>query len=227
MTSRSGTRRVGGWAVGAWRKGVGGVAALAALIGDRLGDGEPAGVVVGIETDRGIWVRALIAAGYRVDALNPMSVAGDRERRVVSGASSGAGDAQVLADLVRTGRRRHRPVAGGSELAGAVKVLAGTDQNLVWSRRSQANALRAALREFSPTARAGSDELAGGDALAVLDLARPQPGPGRCRRRRSPRRCAGLDGNATVRPGRSRSRPRCAPGSSRGCRPSKPRSGTP
>jgi hypothetical protein len=30
-------------------------------------------VKVGIETDRGAWVAALIAAGYQVFAINPMS----------------------------------------------------------------------------------------------------------------------------------------------------------
>jgi hypothetical protein len=41
------------------------MAALHALIGDHVGDSEPADVVAGIETDRGTWVQALIAAGYR------------------------------------------------------------------------------------------------------------------------------------------------------------------
>jgi hypothetical protein len=39
---------------------------------------DPAGagqVLVGIETDRGPWVAALVAAGYRVFAVNPMQVA--------------------------------------------------------------------------------------------------------------------------------------------------------
>jgi len=37
-------------------------------------------VVLGIETDRGAWVSALVAAGYQVHAINPMSVARYRER---------------------------------------------------------------------------------------------------------------------------------------------------
>jgi hypothetical protein len=36
---------------------------------------EPAQVVVGIETDRGLWVPALVAAGYQVWAINPMAAA--------------------------------------------------------------------------------------------------------------------------------------------------------
>jgi hypothetical protein len=36
---------------------------------------DPAEVAIGIETDRGGWVAALVAAGYEVFAINPMSVA--------------------------------------------------------------------------------------------------------------------------------------------------------
>ena len=35
---------------------------------------EPAQVVIGIETDRGLWVEALSAAGYQVFAVNPLAV---------------------------------------------------------------------------------------------------------------------------------------------------------
>ncbi len=43
-------------------------------------------VKVGIETDRGSCVAALVAAGYEVFAINPMSVARYRERHSTSGA---------------------------------------------------------------------------------------------------------------------------------------------
>ena len=158
-------------------EGVAGIAALHAVIADHLGDGEPA-EVVGIETDRGPWVQALVAAGYRVYAINPLSVARYRERHVVSGAKSDPGDAHVLADLVRTDRQQHRPIAGDSALAEAVKVLARTHQNLIWSRQRQANTLRSTLREFYPAALAAFEELTAWDALAVLELA-PTPGRGR------------------------------------------------
>ena len=159
-------------------EGVAGMAGLHALVADLLGDGEPGEVVVGIETDRGPWVQALVAAGYRVYAINPLSVARYRERHVVSGAKSDAGDAHVLADLVRTDRQHHRPIAGDSDLAEAVKVLARAHQNLIWSRRRQANMLRSTLREFYPAALAAFDEIAGRDALAVLQIA-PTPALGR------------------------------------------------
>src|ERR1700687_4554881 len=85
---------------------------------------EPEQAVIGIETDRGLWVAALVAAGYQVYALNPLAVARYRERRVVSGGKSDPGDAATLADVVRTDRHHHRVVAGDSEGAQAVKVVA-------------------------------------------------------------------------------------------------------
>jgi len=85
---------------------------------------EPSQVVIGIETDRGLWVQALGAAGYQVFAVNPLAVARYRDRHQVSGAKSDAGDAKLLADLVRTDRHNHRPLAGDSPDVEAIKVLA-------------------------------------------------------------------------------------------------------
>ena len=76
-------------------EGVEGLAALHALVADHLTeDDEPDQIVVGIETDRGPWVQALIAAGYTVYAVNPLQVARYRERHGTSGAKSDPGDAQ-------------------------------------------------------------------------------------------------------------------------------------
>ena len=140
---------------------------------------EAAQVVVGIELDRGLLVTALVAAGYEVHAINPLSVDRYRDRYRTSGAKSDPGDAKVLADLVRTDRHLHRGVAGDSELAEAVKVLARAHQGLIWSRQRQLNQLRNALREFYPAAlEAFGTDLASQDALAVLALA-PTPAQGR------------------------------------------------
>jgi transposase len=147
-------------------EGIDGLAALHALIADQLeDDAEPAEVLVGIETDRGPWVQALIAAGYPVYAVNPLQVARYRERHGVSGAKSDPGDAHTLAELVRLDRAHHRPVAGDSELAEHVKVLTRTHQSMIWSRQRQTNTLRSMLREFYPGALQAFEELAGRDAL--------------------------------------------------------------
>jgi hypothetical protein len=48
-------------------EGTAGIAQLHALVGGLLGEeADTSEVVVGIETDRGPWVTALLAAGYRV-----------------------------------------------------------------------------------------------------------------------------------------------------------------
>ena len=93
-------------------EGVAGIGALHELVAAHADD--PALVAVGIETDRGLWVAALVAAGYQTYAVNPLSVARYRERHATSGAKSDQGDAATLADLVRTDRHHHRPVAGDS-----------------------------------------------------------------------------------------------------------------
>jgi transposase len=157
--------------------GLAGVGELHALVAAHAED--PAQVVVGIETDRGLLVAALLAAGYQVYAVNPQLVGRYRGRHQVSRAKSDRGDAKVLADLVRTDRHNHRQVAGDSPLVEAVKVLARAHQNLIWSRQRHVNALRSALREFYPGALAAlGTQLAEPEALAVLALA-PAPEQGR------------------------------------------------
>jgi hypothetical protein len=136
-------------------------------------------VVVGIETDRGLLVGALVAAGYQVVAVNPLAASRYRERHTISRAKSDRGDARMLADLVRTDRHHHRPAKGDSGLAEAVKVLARGHQQLVWARQRQANIVRSALRAFYPAALAAFGNDPGGrDAVAVLGLA-PTPELGR------------------------------------------------
>lgn len=158
-------------------EGLAGLTALHELLAGLVAD--PAEVVIGTETDRGLFVGALVVAGYQVYAVNPLAANRYRDRHTVSGAKSDAGDAKVLADLVRTDRHNHRPVAGDSELAEAVKVLARTHQSLVWTRRRQVNQLRSLLREFYPGALAAfGTEVGSRDALAVLQMA-PTPTLGR------------------------------------------------
>ncbi len=154
-----------------------GVSRIHALVADYAD--EPGTVVVGIETDRGLLVQALVAAGYQLYAINPLAVDRYRDRHSVSGAKSDAGDAKVLADLVRTDRNNHRQVAGDSEEVEAIKLLARAHQSLVHSRQRQVNQLRSTLREFYPAAlEAFKDDLGGRDAMAILEYA-PTPTSGR------------------------------------------------
>jgi hypothetical protein len=153
-------------------EGVDGIARFHELVGAHVED--PAEVVIGIETDRGLFVTALVAAGYQLYAVNPMSTSRYRDRHSTSGAKSDAGDAHVLSDMVRTDRHHHRLVAGDSEDVEAIKILARAHQTMVWSRGRQTNLLRSTLREFYPAALVAFDDLASGDALEVLRVA-PTP----------------------------------------------------
>jgi Transposase len=115
-------------------EGLSGIGQLHALIAEHAE--EPDQVVVGIETDRGLWVSALIATGYQVFAVNPLAVARYRDRHHISGAKSDVGDAKLLADLVRTDRHNHRSIAGDSATAEAIKDALRQDRRAPYNRQS-------------------------------------------------------------------------------------------
>ncbi|WP_432486232.1 IS110 family RNA-guided transposase [Kineococcus esterisolvens] len=173
-------------------EGVEGITALHALVAahtDHRSDGGADGgvaagtddvaadVVIGIETDRGAWVQALLASGYRVYAINPMSVARYRDRHSPSKAKSDAGDAHVLAEVVRLDRDHHRPIADDSPQATAIKLAARAHQGLIWERTRHLLRLRSALREFYPAALQAFTDLDAPEALELLGRA-PTPAQG-------------------------------------------------
>jgi hypothetical protein len=131
-------------------------------------------VVVGIETDRGPWVTALRAAGYQVFAINPLSSARYRERYSTSGAKSDAGDAHVLAEIVRLDRAHHRQIAGDTDLVDAVKLVARAHQTAIWERTRQVLRLRSTLLEYFPAAVEAYENLSAKDSLLLLARA-PSP----------------------------------------------------
>ena len=153
-------------------EGAEGMTALHALLAEHTADAGQ--VVVGIETDRGPWVSALIGAGYRVYAINPRVASLYRERHQVGGGKSDRGDARMLANLVRTDSHNHRPVAGDSALASAVQVRARAQQQLVWNRTRESNRLRSALLQYFPATLQAFPDLTHPDALSVLAVA-PDP----------------------------------------------------
>ncbi|MGY5309550.1 IS110 family RNA-guided transposase [Nocardia gipuzkoensis] len=156
-------------------EGVDGIARFHALVAEHSGtDTDAADVVVGIETDRGPWVAALIAAGYSVFAVNPLQAARYRQRHAVSGAKSDPADAHVLADMVRTDSHQLRPVAADSAEVEALKVVARAHKTLIWERTRHVQRLRHALREYFPAALEAFDDLTASDALELLGKA-PDP----------------------------------------------------
>jgi transposase len=156
-------------------EGVAGMSQLHELTGRFLPeDVADAEVVIGIETDRGPWVAALVAAGYTVFPVNPLQASRYRQRHGVSGARSDGADAHMLADMVRTDSRQLRATAGDSLQAEAIKVVARTRKTLIWERTRQVQRLRHQLREYFPAALEAFADLDAPDALELLGRA-PDP----------------------------------------------------
>jgi transposase len=163
-------------------EGLEGITRLHALVAEQMSDdwvdldpGEAAAhVKVGIETNHGSWVAALVAAGYEVFAINPMSVARYRERHSTSGAKSDAADAHLLAEIVRLDRAHHGPVAADTHEGKAIKLTARTHQSLIWDRSRHVLRLRSTLREYFPAALLAFDDLDAPEALELLARA-PDP----------------------------------------------------
>ena len=168
-------------------EGIAGLARLHELIAEHLTEDDVdaetgfvgQSVAIGIETDRGTWVAALVASGYQVFPINPMSVARYRDRHATSGAKSDRGDAHVLAEIVRLDRAHHRPIAGDSPEVEGLKLVARTHQAFIWDRTRHLLRLRGALREFFPAALEAFPELTASDALELLERA---PDPARAAR---------------------------------------------
>jgi transposase len=142
------------------------------------GDHADEPIPVAIETARGLLVACLRGTGRQVFAINPLAVSRYRDRYSVSRKKSDAGDALVLANILRTDMTAHRPLPADSELAQAIGILARAQQDAVWDRTQAHNKLRSLLREFYPailtaftTKRAG---IISPEARAILAVA-PTP----------------------------------------------------
>ncbi len=147
------------------------------LIGTHAED--PSEVVVGIELDRGLVVRALASAGYRVHHVNPLAVSRYRDRIGPARAKSDPGDAALLAGAVRTDLALHREVGADSPDQTAIRALARVHQGLVWTRQREANQLRNLLRDYYPGAiEAFAGRLGSAEMVQVLSVA-PTPAQGR------------------------------------------------
>ena len=134
----------------------------------------PIAVRIAIETDHGLLVAALRAAGHTVHAINPRAVARYRERHGQAGGKSDPGDAVVLANILRTDGHLHRPLPEDTELAKRVRVLARQHQEAIWARQQVVNRLRTLLHQFFPAALRAFPDLTHKAALTVLAAA-PTP----------------------------------------------------
>jgi transposase len=163
-----------------------GFSQLLALLADHAS--EPTTIEIAIETDKGLLVAALRAAGFVVFAINPRAVARYRERYGQAGGKSDPGDAVVLANILRTDRHAHRRLPADSELACAVKAAARQHQEAIWARQQTMSRLRSLLHDYYPQALVAFPNLAHRAAAVVLRAA-PTP---QAAQRLTPRRVVAL-----------------------------------
>jgi Transposase/Transposase IS116/IS110/IS902 family len=138
---------------------------------------EPSEVVVGIESDHGLLVNVLVASGYAVYPINPLTAARYRDRHSLAGNKSDRRDAVMLANVVRQDRHQLRPLRGDSEQALEIRARARAHFRAIQLQNLLRNQLRSRLLEFYPAmVPLLSADLR--DALAVLRVA-PAPQLGR------------------------------------------------
>ena len=105
--AKLGRRRISGDAAG-----LGELTALSAAHG-----AGPGTVKIAIETERGLLVASLRAAGYEIYPINPKAVDRYRDRHHLARGKSDAADATVLAHILRTDSHLHRPLPADSSTA--------------------------------------------------------------------------------------------------------------
>jgi transposase len=107
---------------------------------------------VAIERCDGPLVEALLEAGLRVVVITPRQVKGLRSRYSGSGAKSDAGDAYLLADVLRTDGHRLAALSRDSETTAVLRALSRTRKDLVEARVGLVNQLHAQLERVFPGA---------------------------------------------------------------------------
>ena len=107
---------------------------------------------VAIERCDGPLVEALLDADHQVFVITPRQVKGLRSRYSGSGAKSDAGDAYLLADVLRTDGHRLTPLTQDSDATQVLRSLSRTRKQLVEARVGLVNQLRAELERCFPGA---------------------------------------------------------------------------
>ncbi len=124
---------------------------------------------VAVERPDGLLVERLLDRGLEVLAIHPNQVKAARPRFAVAGGKSDRFDAFVLCELARTDSHRFRLLKSDSDETKALKALTRAREDLVASRVSLANQLRAELERFWPGAARIFSEVDSPIALAFLE----------------------------------------------------------
>lgn len=124
---------------------------------------------VALERPDGVLVERLLEAGILVVAIHPNQVKAARERYQVARGKSDRFDAYVLAELCRTDMHRLRAIEPDSDQTKALRILVRSREDLVQTRVSLANQLRAQLERSWPGAARLFADIDSPIALAFLE----------------------------------------------------------
>jgi transposase len=123
---------------------------------------------VAIERPDGPLVEAMLDAGLRVVVITPRQVKALRSRYGAAGAKSDAGDALLLADVLRTDRHRLQPLVPDSDATIVLRALSRTRKDLQKARVALCNQLTAQLERCLPGAVGLFADLHSATAIAFL-----------------------------------------------------------
>jgi transposase len=123
---------------------------------------------VALERPSGLLVDALLEAGFVVVPIHPNALDASRARYRAAAAKSDAGDAYILADLLRTDGHRFPPLAPPSDGTRALRAVVRTRDDLVATRVQLVNQLTSLLESFWPGAARVFADVASPIALAFL-----------------------------------------------------------
>jgi transposase len=124
---------------------------------------------VAIERPDGVVVERLLEAGLVVLPIHPNQLKAARPRFRAAGGKSDSFDAFCLAELARTDHHRFRVLAPDSDETKALRVLTRAREDLVRTRVSLTNCLRAELEAFWPGADGVFCRIDSPIALAFLE----------------------------------------------------------
>jgi transposase len=127
------------------------------------------GLPVAIERPSGVLVDVLMEAGHRVFAIHPNAVKASRPRYRSSNAKSDAGDAFMLADLLRTDGHRWHALQAQSPAIRGLRALVRTRDDLVATRIRASNQLTALLEAYWPGATVIFSDIASPIGLAFIE----------------------------------------------------------
>jgi transposase len=117
---------------------------------EKLSEGDPEQVAIGIEIPRGALVETLVERRFAVYSLNPKQMDRFRDRHSVAGAKDDRRDAFVIADSLRTDRKLFHRVRIDEPLVIRIRELSRTEEDVQQEQVRMGHQLRDLLRRYFP-----------------------------------------------------------------------------